>query len=101
MLNLPCIVFRLTEETGPRHLPTRREIVPYGSPEVSEADGEVVGNRGEIVAGMIRRYSKTPGLRSVLRCRRHNRCRGPRAHASPWQKPLLQRSECAGTGRHL
>ena len=57
-----------------------------------------VGTSGEIVAGMIRPYSKTPELRSVLRCRRHTRCRGPRADAIPWQKPLLQRSECGETG---
>jgi hypothetical protein len=56
---------------------------------------------GEIAAGRIRPYSRTQGSRSVLRCTRHTRCRGPRARAIPWQKPLLQRSECAGTGRHL
>src|SRR5215831_6466791 len=63
--------------------------------------GKAVGTSGEIVAGMIRPYSRTRGSRSVLRCRHHTRCRGSRAHAIPWQKPLLQQSECDGTGRHL
>jgi len=74
---------------------------PCGSHETNKAERpstSVAGLWGkgkpwanaEIAARTIRLCSETRGSKSVLRCRRHTRRRGPRAHAIPWQMRLLR-----------
>ena len=76
-------------------------VKPCGSHETHKAERpstSVAGLWGkgkpwanaETAARTIRPCSETRGSKSVLRCRRHTRRRGPRAHAIPWQMRLLR-----------